>query len=204
VLRHKLILIALWILAIGFGLHVILSYKGKPGNPGQPPLTLPRNELLAHSPRQPLLLMFAHPRCPCTKASLSELQKLVARAKNHLEIAVLFYEPTGGSTNWSNTALIDQARLIPGVRIGFDQNGNLARRFGIETSGHTLVYGADSKLMFSGGITGSRGHVGDSPGSAAILRIAANPSTSQTRKTTSVFGCELFNQCTRNQLAVSN
>ena len=147
--------------------------------------------------------MFAHPRCPCTKASLGELEQLVAHAGNQFEATVLFYEPSGGSKDWSSSSLVDEARLIPGVRVGFDKDANLAKRFGIGTSGHTLVYGADGKLLFSGGITGSRGHLGDNAGYAAILKILNDHYSPLSRTTTPVFGCELFERCTRNEIAES-
>ena len=195
----------MWILATGFGLHLLLSYKGKAGASGQPPSTWPANELISVSSPKPLLVMFAHPRCPCTKASLAELEQLIASANNQFEATVVFFEPKGASKAWSSTALIDQARLIPGLRILFDLDGDLARRFAIETSGHTLVYGADGNLLFSGGITGSRGHLGDNTGFAAVSKIITNHSIQLARTTTTpVFGCELLNQCTRNQTADHN
>ena len=204
-LKHKyIVLIVVWILAVGFGLHTLMLYKGKAGSPGQPPSAWPRNDLISLSSNKPLLIMFAHPRCPCTKASLGELEHLVARAKNQCEAAVIFYEPNGGSEAWSSTALIHEARSIPAVRVILDPDGNVARRFGVETSGHTLVYGADGKLLFTGGITSSRGHLGDNAGFAAVLEIITNHSIQLARTTTPVFGCELFNRCTSNQTADRN
>ena len=201
-LKHKqIILVSVWVLAVGFGLHALLSYKGKAGNPGQPPLTWPSNTLVSSPLHKPLLVMFAHPRCPCTKASLGELEQLVARAQNQFDATIAFYTPRGGSKAWSSTALVGEARSIPGVRINFDTNGNLAKLFGIETSGHTLFYGANGKLLFSGGITASRGHLGDNTGFAAVQRIITNHSSPLARTNTPVFGCELFERCTRNEIA---
>jgi len=205
VLRHKqIVLIAVWFLAIGLGLHTLLTYKGMAGNPGQPPSTWPSNSLVSFPVNKPLLVMFAHPRCPCTKASLGQLEELVARAQNQFDVTVVFYSPEDGSKAWSSSGLVGEARSIPGVRVQFDNGGNLARRFGIETSGHTLVYGADGKLLFRGGITGSRGHLGDNTGFAAVQAIISNHSSLLARTTTPVFGCELFDRCTRNEIAESH
>ena len=41
------------------------------------------------------------------------------------------------------------------------------QRFGAETSGQTLLYDRDGRLLFSGGTTGSRGHDGDNAGFAS-------------------------------------
>jgi hypothetical protein len=202
VLKHKqIILVAVWLLAVGFGLHLLLSYKAKAGSPVQAPSTWPSNTLLSSPLDKPLLVMFAHPRCPCTKASLGELDQLVARAHNQFDATIVFYAPKGDSKEWSSSALIGDARSIPGVRVQLDHDGTLARRFGIETSGHTLVYGTDGHLLFSGGITASRGHLGDNKGLAAIQAILTNHSSRLARTTTPVFGCELFDPCTRNEIA---
>ena len=205
VLKHKqIILVAVWLLAVGLGLHTLLRYKAKAGNAGQPPSTWPSNTLVSSPLHKPLLVMFAHPRCPCTKASLGELEQLVARAQNQFDATIAFYTPRGGSKACSNSALVREARSIPGVRVQFDNDGNLAKRFGIETSGHTLVYSPDGKLLFSGGITGSRGHLGDNTGFAAVQAIISNHSSLLAPTTTPVFGCELFDRCTRNEIAESH
>ena len=74
VLKHKqIILVAVWLLAVGLGLHTLLRYTAKAGNAGQPPSTWPSNTLVSSPLHKPLLVMFAHPRCPCTKASLGDL-----------------------------------------------------------------------------------------------------------------------------------
>jgi len=201
--NRKNVLIALWIIAISLGFHTLLRYKGKAASSGQPPSTWPRNEFISLSANKPLLLMFAHPRCPCTKASLAELEQLVEIAKTQFEAAVLFYEPKENSKAWSNTPLIDEARLVPGLRVILDRDGKLAKRFAVETSGHTLLYSPDGDLLFTGGITACRGHLGDNLGLAAVSRIIAKPSI-RDRTSTPVFGCELFNQCTKNQTASRN
>jgi len=65
-----------------------------------------------------------------------------------------------------------------------------ARRFGVETSGQTLLYDAGGRLIFSGGITGSRGHAGDNAGEAALVALLTSGQAD--RRATSVFGCPLF------------
>jgi hypothetical protein len=194
-----MVLVGVWTLSVGLGLHALMVYKGKAGPAGQTPETWPVNEMVSLSTNKPLLVMFAHPKCPCTRASLGELELLVAKAKDQFQAAVLFYQPKDGSEGWSRTELTDEARSIPGVTVMFDQNGKLARRFGVETSGHTVVYGPDGRLLFTGGITGSRGHLGDNAGLDAVLKVVSKESGQSGRRTTAVFGCEIFDQCTRSQ-----
>ena len=71
-----------------------------------------------------------------------------------------------------------------------DDDGAEARRFGVATSGQTLVYDTRGALAFSGGITGARAHRGDNAGRQAIVDLLNNGSTA--RSTTNVFGCSLF------------
>jgi hypothetical protein len=201
--RKILALITVWAIAVAFGLHALMTYKGKAGAAGQTPDIWPSNELMAAPSKKPLLVMFAHPRCPCTKASLGELELLVARAPDKFEAAVLFYEPEKGSGAWSNTASIDIARNIPGVRVLLDKEGQVAKRFAAETSGQTALYSAKGKLLFSGGITGSRGHLGENQGFDAILQLVSHPSPLP-QKTTKVFGCGLFEQCMTRQTAATD
>lgn len=187
-----------------------MIYKAKAGSAGQTPSVWPANKMVSLSPTKPTLVMFAHPRCPCTKASLGELESLLAKAQDHFAATVLFYEPQDGSINsrdvqaWTNSALIKEARCVPGLKIVFDSEGRLARQFGAETSGHTILYGPDGKLLFTGGITGSRGHLGENAGFEALLAILNRTSTQSSRITEPVFGCGLFDQCTTTPLARRN
>jgi len=72
-----------------------------------------------------------------------------------------------------------------------DVSGTEARLFGAQASGQTMLYDAAGNLQFSGGITASRGHAGDSPGRSAILSIVNTGNSDWTH--TSVYGCSLHN-----------
>ncbi len=77
-----------------------------------------------------------------------------------------------------------------------DQNAALARRFGAETSGHVILYGPDGKLKFSGGITRSRGDIGDNTGRRALHDLLAERSSAFASNP--IFGCPLFGPKTGN------
>ena len=212
-LKYKLFaLIAAWTVAVGFGLHKVMVYKAKAGSAGQTPVLWPSNEFVSLSPAKPTLIMFAHPRCPCTKASLGELESLAAKARDRFSATILFYEPDAEAAStqrfdfaaWTNSSLIKETRSSPGLNVVFDPEGRLARRFGAETSGHIVLYGSDGKLLFTGGITGSRGHLGENAGFEALLGILNQNSTQASGIKEPVFGCGLFNQCTTPPLAKRN
>src|SRR6185436_16026935 len=119
----------------------------------------------------PTLLMLAHPRCSCTAASLDELAEVLARTTTAPKTYVVFLKPEGVTSGWEQTDLWRRAAALPGVTAVVDDKGLEARRFGAETSGQTLLYDARGQLVFSGGITGARGHAGDNAGRAGLLAL---------------------------------
>jgi hypothetical protein len=114
---------------------------------------------------------------------------MMAHIQGKVSAYVLFLKPDGSSGEWDNTNLRRNAAAIPGVKVLSDIDGIEARRFGVKTSGHTLLYARDGRLLFSGGITDSRGHAGDNTGQRAIESLFndVNP----VRASTFVFGCAL-------------
>jgi hypothetical protein len=136
--------------------------------------------------------MLAHPHCPCTAASVGELAQIMARLQGKVAAYVLFVKPKEAGRAWDDTSLLRSAEAIPGVKVVFDPDGVEARLFGAETSGHTLLFGANGRLLFSGGITASRGHAGDNVGESAIVALVNNQTPERTQ--TLVFGCSLANR----------
>ena len=199
-----IVLVSFWTIAIGCGFHALMVYKGRAGSAGALPAFWPGNDLITPSRDKPQLVMFAHPRCPCTRASLGELELLVAQAQGRFDAVVLFYEPADETEAWSNTATIDFARSIPRVRAVLDKDGEVAKRFGAKTSGHTVVYAPNGKLVFSGGITGSRGHLGENGGFDSLLQLVNGGDMPPRQITAKVFGCGIFDQCTNNQTVGKN
>jgi hypothetical protein len=79
--------------------------------------------------------------------------------------------------------------------ICYDMDGIEARRFGVETSGHVLLFNHQGERIFEGGITFSRGHRGANRGRDELLtriltmEISADSSS---ESASPVFGCPLF------------
>jgi hypothetical protein len=181
----------LWIATVAFGLRTLFHYENTPGRVGALPPAWPAPQIERSSDR-PTLIMLAHPHCPCTRASIGELAQIMARLQGKVAAYVLFVKPKEASRDWEETDLVRSAEAIPGVKVLLDSDGVDARRFGAKTSGHTQLFGADGRLLFSGGITASRGHAGGNAGERAILALASNQTPAQTE--TLVFGCALANR----------
>ncbi len=198
------------------GLKWLLDYQSRPGTPAHPPAIWPASSTLVHDPRRATLLLLAHPHCPCTRATLSELERLMGAAGDHVRCEVVFVIPPGRDSTWALTDQWRSASHIPGVRVVNDPDGREARRFGASTSGQALLYGADGRLEFSGGITPGRGHAGDNAGRDAILLAvlgdpggATVPASAPTPlfgksalglTSTPVFGCPLMSEHPRRDL----
>lgn len=187
--------IALWAVALGVGNIALVRHEFIAGADGVPPARWPTDEPNAGPRAAPLVVMFVHPRCPCTLASLGELNRICCDAATRPDVLILFVTPPGELDDWARDANWDAAALIPHARLVIDRDGAAADRFGARTSGQTLLYGADGMLLFSGGITPGRGHAGDSVGRSAILAALGGPT--DRAASAPVFGCSLLGDARR-------
>jgi len=180
-----------WLLAACAGAWVLFDYDNTPGRSGEVLSQWPASTDIPVPPNQPVLLMFAHPRCPCTRASIGELNRLMAQCGGRVSAHVVFIHPDGLPQEWTHSGLWESAAAIPGVQVHADPDGREARRFGAESSGHVVLYDGFGHLVFRGGITSARGHAGDNAGENVIIATLNGGRT--TLKETPVFGCGLWN-----------
>ncbi len=150
----------------------------------------PKDSTVALSPTKPTLVLFFHPYCPCSRASLGELDHILAETQGNLSAIVVFTIATGEPAGWEQASLWKSAEAMPGVAIRRDLGGKLARDFGVTGSGHALLYSPSGRLLFSGGITASRGHDGDNAGESAIVSFVLHGNAVVDH--TPVFGCALL------------
>ncbi|HZE13934.1 MAG TPA: hypothetical protein VE086_09265, partial [Chthoniobacterales bacterium] len=71
---------ATWITALAFGGHALIKYETTPGPVGAVAANWPSVSVVPRQTDKPTLLMFAHPHCPCTRASIGELAQIMAHA----------------------------------------------------------------------------------------------------------------------------
>lgn len=181
---------AAWVLMVGIGLGFLWRYENTPGPTAAAPPRWPADSRVHPATDRATLVMLAHPHCPCSRASVGELARLMAQTRGRVTAYVLFLKPAGSSDDWEKTDLWQSAAGIPGVSVVVDDDGVEARRFHAETSGQTVLYDAAGRLLFSGGITGSRGHSGDNTGRSTLVSLL-NTGEAE-RKAAFVFGCPLF------------
>jgi hypothetical protein len=180
-----------WLACVGTGLWALWAYDNRPGVSADAPGRWPAATALKRSADRHTLLFVAHPQCTCTRASLEELAEILARASSHRpKTYVLFLKPSNVDAGWEQTDLWTRAAALPNVTVLRDDDGVEARRFGAETSGQTLLYDDRGTLIYSGGITGSRGHAGENAGELALVALLTRGHAE--RRSASVFGCSLF------------
>lgn len=180
---------AVWLAVVMTGICAMSWHAGTPGPVIHPTRIWPIDVPLKHSTDVATLIMAVHPECPCSRASLNELEVLMTQFHGRLNASVLFVEGDGLEEDSTATELWKSATGIAGVSCIHDAHGKLAACFGAKTSGQVFLYDRDGILRFDGGITASRGHAGDSDGLYAIQAILNNgqPAVSNTP----VFGCSL-------------
>lgn len=189
-----------WVAAVAFGGWRLWRFDAAAGAPARPPATWPTAVAAQRAAGGPTLVLLIHPRCPCSRATMAELAQLMAECGGKLRTTVLMLRPAGAPPGWERTDLWDRAAAIPGVSVRADDEGRAARQFGALTSGQAILYGADGQLLFSGGITESRGHAGDNAGRSAIAALVlgtggrAPASAAGAAPQTPVYGCPLFDQ----------
>lgn len=186
----RVFLAVTWMTIVTGGMLAMIRYASAPGAASPSPSQWPARSHIFPDAKMPMLVMFAHPRCPCTKASVEELAQLAADCQGRFSAQVWFVKPAGTDNDWTNSSLWREAAAIPGVTAHCDNLGIEARIFGAETSGHTVLYDRDGRLLFQGGLTGARGHAGDNPGLDAVESFLKHEQFRQVR--TAVYGCSLF------------
>jgi hypothetical protein len=193
VLALQAAVVLLWSAVIASGVFFALRYETTAAETRPAPGVAPADasaHVSAHmSADGPELVMFVHPRCPCSRASLTELERLLARCDGRLRCRVAFVRPASCAPGWERTDLWDRAARIPGVRAVVDHGGEEARRFAARASGEAFLVMPDGRIAFHGGLTPGRGHEGDNVGRASVEAILAGRTPLQTE--CPVFGCGL-------------
>ena len=179
------------------------SYEATPGEKAHVAASAPATSSVILTPGRKSLLVFIHPKCACTKATLSELRTIWNGLTPEITPACTFIlrQPAQTGNAWRETDIERACREFIGTQIIDDYAGAEAQRFGVTTSGTCLLYDQEGQLLFAGGITASRGHIGPAA-SQEVLReqlasssgapIVGNAQTHSDDDRCPVFGCPLF------------
>jgi hypothetical protein len=188
--RYRLLIgavFALWSLAVMAGIGSLMRFETTPGAFAEPPARWPAGATIARDDAKPTLLLFLHPRCTCSAATLTVLESVLARTNAAPTVHVFWLQPAGADANWRDTDIVRSVDGMPAI-LQHDDDGTESQRFGARTSGHTMLYGIDGTLRFAGGITGARARADDNAGRQRLVAaLAGGPG----QIAADVFGCPL-------------
>lgn len=178
-----------WLGVVLGTLFQIGEYQNSPGVAAKTGDQWPGEAQQRPAADRPTLVLFAHPHCPCTSATIEELDRLLAACAGRVAVRVCFYSDPELGPEWTHSALWARTARIPGVTVHEDPLGAQARLFGASTSGQALLFAPDGALLFQGGLTATRGHAGDNLGRASVLALLDGKPAP---RTSPVFGCSLL------------
>lgn len=187
--RCQAIAVSVWVLLLAGGSGYLAAHSARAGSAGATPDVWPAG--VDRAGGRWTVVLAAHPRCPCTRASASELIGALAEATEPYELIVLAYTPAG-DPDFSHSGVVRRLSEISHAVVVDDIDGRTAGAFGAMTSGHAAVFDPAGTLRFTGGLTPSRAHEGPNTGSAAVralLRGEAAPAV-----VAPVYGCPLNNE----------
>ncbi len=188
--KFMIAMLSLWGILLIAGFGFLWDYSNKPGPSGEPPTHWPVQSNLQRDSQKPTLIMFAHPRCSCSRASMEELTKIYTDLYGKITINIVFYHHNKFKREWVYSDLWNKAQTITEANLVIDSNFKEIDLFQPKTSGQVYLYSKDGELVYSGGITGSRGHVGDNIGRRSIISWVNEKKI--IKNNTFVFGCTLF------------
>lgn len=179
-----------WSAAVGVGLYFFLSYAAAPGLSAAAPVDWPTSTAIHRAADRPTLVVFLHPLCPCSRATVTELKELAASAKAPFAMRVVVVRPPGVEPGWEGTSMADAVGEVRGADVLIDDGGSEVHRFDAHTSGQVMLYDPDGRLKFNGGITRGRGELGESAGRLRLRALIEGRTTDAAQSR--VFGCSLM------------
>src|SRR4051812_49088725 len=99
-----------WLGVVSIGFVSLLRYENKPGTAGLAPSQWPATMVgVALDPARCTLVTVVHPRCPCSRASLAELGRLLAECNGKVAAHVVMVKPPGAPEGFEKTDLFTTA-----------------------------------------------------------------------------------------------
>ncbi len=197
-LKSCMLLLLMFVSMTGFAL--LTDYSTRPGPESDVLLRISSDELpgiQSTDGDSPTIILFYHPKCPCTFATIRCLERLSTNFRTQPQIHAFAYRPQDESDTWIDSRSTRVLRNLEDIRIHPDIDGERFRRFGVRVSGHILIYDKNCDLTFSGGITPFRSHEGDCRASQQFVRCANDEIDECTRWP--VFGCVVCEHAEENR-----
>jgi hypothetical protein len=188
-----------WAAVVAIGVFTLARHDLTPGVEAPPVVKSYVLQATKIGEGKKTIIMFVHPQCPCSVASLEELRQLMTEHGSQLNATVVMFRSSGAADDWTRSAAWATAQLIPGVEVRADLDGTQAQQCGAQTSGQVFLYDESGVLQFEGGITGSRGHIGDNNSLDTLVSCVSRKQPPQSAPArTPVFGCPIYSETARH------
>ena len=171
-----------WVGGLVLGFRALVLHEITPGRVGTPSIAR------VEAAERYRLIVFIHPHCPCTSATLTELEKLTVKLSGRMEVKAFAVIPEGKSKEWADGSNLRWLEQWCDPQL--DYAGKGAAAYGARTSGHVVLFSPTGERLFSGGITASRGHQGANVGSDTVMEVVRTGSSKVHEAP--VFGCSLL------------
>jgi hypothetical protein len=137
----------------------------------------PVDSTIVRLTERPTLVLFLHPKCPCSRATVGELERLPVLVPSDAlpDVCVVAAAPRATGDLWWSSPFLDRVARLPNARMVRDPGGVETDLFGARVSGTVLLFDPAGKRLYAGGVTMSRGHAGDNVGLQAVTDLLVNP-----------------------------
>lgn len=141
------------------------------------PLQWPAASTMAPNKRGSTLVLFLHPKCPCSRATVGELERLSTLVPPAAlpEIYIVASAPLAVGDAWWSAPLLARAAQLPHAHVARDPGGVETELFGAHVSGAVMLFDAQGRRLYAGGVTKSRGHDGDNVGLQSVAQLLVDP-----------------------------
>jgi len=186
-------MMVLWIASLGLALSLLARHHGAEGNPGATPAAWPSAEPRL-APDGLEIMLFVHPRCPCTVRSIdaaASLRHMLEARGVQCGVRTVIRTPAVAGEDdeaWRDSPTVGRLARLGPHRRQFDPGGSIADRWGAITSGHVAIFDASGRRLLDGGLNPARAHAED----PAVLRAIADRLTAGLPVAARpVFGCRI-------------
>jgi hypothetical protein len=185
-----------WIVIAVAGWYGISAYgfSGDPLATADAVKRWPAESSIARMKGRSTLVLFLHPKCPCSRATVTELERLSVLVPSEAlpDICVVAAAPRATGDLWWSSPLLARAARLPNAHVLRDPGGVETALFGARVSGTVMLFDPQGNRLYAGGVTMARGHAGDNVGLHAVTKLLVD----RDAKTPSIppFGCEVVRE----------
>lgn len=178
-----------WLVTIAVVLRGWMDFEHSPGRNVRPQAQWPVSTQLRLDRDHGTLVVFLHPFCPCSRATLERLEQVLSDSSKKPTCCFMIAPVASSVEIDARSANLRLAKAMSPSRTFIDGNKSEARLFDPTTSGHVFYYDAGGSLRFSGGVLVERGSNQPNTFAEALYRAINNPTYPVVH--TPVFGCSL-------------